>query len=357
MDPHTLAKHTILKRYFDGWLPILTSRFGPVLFIDGFAGPGVYRGGEPGSPIIVLNAAKEHRRKITGKVHFLFIEARQDRFERLEEEIEKIRPLPPNFDVDVHHGRFEELERTLDDIHERGSVLVPTLAFIDPFGFTGFPMRLVEKIFKNPRAEVIITFMVRDLDRFLEFRPERMEELYGGTAWRSCLEVENPRERRTCLVQAYEAPLRGVGAKFTLAFEMADKNDNTIYYMVYGTTHRKGMEVMKAAMLHVDRTLHYRFADLVPFEQRRLLEFGVGGTWVELAANEVWDHFAGRVVRVGEVDDYVTCETLFPFQKKILKELLTRTPPAIEYVDPPDRFGTFPRDSMRIRFFPKPSAG
>ncbi len=60
IEPHTQAKHAILKRYLQAWMPILSlARFPEVLYIDGFAGPGTYTGGEEGSPVIALRAAVE----------------------------------------------------------------------------------------------------------------------------------------------------------------------------------------------------------------------------------------------------------------------------------------------------------
>jgi hypothetical protein len=50
-DPHTLAKHRILKGYLGAWFPAMTlGAYGHrrVLIIDGFAGPGDYEGGEEG---------------------------------------------------------------------------------------------------------------------------------------------------------------------------------------------------------------------------------------------------------------------------------------------------------------------
>ena len=57
IEPHTAAKHQILRKYLDAWLPILGTYNNRMLYIDGFAGPGEYTGGEPGSPIIALEAA------------------------------------------------------------------------------------------------------------------------------------------------------------------------------------------------------------------------------------------------------------------------------------------------------------
>ncbi len=54
-------------------------RFPEILYIDGFAGPGAYEGGEAGSPIIALDTALGFQPPLTAKIHFLFVEERSDR--------------------------------------------------------------------------------------------------------------------------------------------------------------------------------------------------------------------------------------------------------------------------------------
>ena len=39
-EPHTLAKHAVLRGYLEAWFPILGSWSGRLLYVDGFAGPG-----------------------------------------------------------------------------------------------------------------------------------------------------------------------------------------------------------------------------------------------------------------------------------------------------------------------------
>src|SRR6266480_4373366 len=60
LGEHTPGKHLVLRNYLNAWLPILGMTHDRIVFIDGFAGPGEYAGGEPGSPIIALRALKEH---------------------------------------------------------------------------------------------------------------------------------------------------------------------------------------------------------------------------------------------------------------------------------------------------------
>ena len=50
LDDHTRGKHLVLRSYMDAWLPIVLNTYERALFVDGFAGPGEYRRGEPGSP-------------------------------------------------------------------------------------------------------------------------------------------------------------------------------------------------------------------------------------------------------------------------------------------------------------------
>jgi len=54
-EPHTEAKHEILKKYLQAWIPII-SRFGKANYIDGFAGPGIYNNGKKGSPLIAIQS-------------------------------------------------------------------------------------------------------------------------------------------------------------------------------------------------------------------------------------------------------------------------------------------------------------
>src|SRR5271163_569838 len=78
MVPHTAAKHLLLKRYLDRWFPILGKYNPRINYIDGFAGPGEYEDGEPGSPLLAIEAAKYHVERGTlasnVEINFIFIE-------------------------------------------------------------------------------------------------------------------------------------------------------------------------------------------------------------------------------------------------------------------------------------------
>lgn len=62
-------------------------KFPEILYIDGFAGPGQYSKGEPGSPIIALDTALGYKPPLTAKMHFLFVEADKERANHLRRQI------------------------------------------------------------------------------------------------------------------------------------------------------------------------------------------------------------------------------------------------------------------------------
>jgi three-Cys-motif partner protein len=65
LEPHTRAKHEILRRYLEAWSAILSlGGFPTIAYVDGFAGPGAYDNGEDGSPIIALKSALTHQMRI-----------------------------------------------------------------------------------------------------------------------------------------------------------------------------------------------------------------------------------------------------------------------------------------------------
>ena len=265
-DPHTDAKHQILEEYLKAWFPILTRWNGKIIYIDGFAGPGVYSKGEDGSPIIAIKTAQNHSQSSTfNEILFLFIEKDKERVKNLQEVIAKKFPsLPHKFKCIIKGDEFAPtLEKFLDDVDSSGDRLSPTLAFIDPFGYSGMPMTLIARLLANSKTEVIITFMTGFIVRFTdEMRAEALDELFGTNEWRKVNQIKEFEEREKFLIDLYTKQLReAAGATYVRTFEMRDSANRPLYHLVFGTKNLKGMEVMKAAMFKVDRRGTYKFSD------------------------------------------------------------------------------------------------
>jgi three-Cys-motif partner protein len=117
LEPATAAKHRLYKSYFDAWWPILlqpsprTGRsWSKVTFLNAFAGPGRYEGGEEGSPVFtldrLLNVAVRRMGLSRQRVHLIFIEKDRARYEHLLGELTtRFGPLPDlPVHVEVCHG-------------------------------------------------------------------------------------------------------------------------------------------------------------------------------------------------------------------------------------------------------------
>ena len=107
MVPHTAAKHMLLKRYLDRWFPILGKYNQRMNYIDGFAGPGEYEDGEPGSPLLAIEAAKHHVENGTlapnVNVNFIFVEANPDYSRHLQGKLDTL-ARPSQFKAGIIQG-------------------------------------------------------------------------------------------------------------------------------------------------------------------------------------------------------------------------------------------------------------
>src|SRR3989344_4556133 len=219
IEPHTEAKHTILRKYLDAWIPIISQWAPQFNIIDGFAGPGEYKGKQEGSPIIVIKSIIGHRVKIKSKVKLLFIENDPERFEFLKSKLNNI-PLPPNVEYGCECNDFVVvMNGHLDNIANSHTKLAPTFVFIDPFGFKDIPFSLISKIMNNDSCEVLITFMYEEVNRFVD--EPRLEntynQLYGTEEWKNARGLNDPKERFEVLHNAYMKQLRTI-AKYVRSF-------------------------------------------------------------------------------------------------------------------------------------------
>jgi three-Cys-motif partner protein len=224
IEPHTLAKHAILRRYLNAWTAILGSsrNFENIVYVDGFAGPGIYANGEEGSPVIALRAALEHRSRIKTELRFLFVVQNEERARLLESALNSIEK-PDKFHIGVAVGKtFEEATRDVLDFYEQNPRRAsPTFAFIDPFGWTGIPFGLVRKILSFPHCEVLVNLMYEEINRFLSHPDQQaqFDMLFGTSAWREISSITGKTERRHRVRSLYQAQL-GTAAKYVRSFEM-----------------------------------------------------------------------------------------------------------------------------------------
>ena len=286
---HTRVKHILLEKYLDAWIPIL-GRWNPkICYFDGFAGRGDYRDEKTGkiisigSPIIALKVA-DRQANYFDKILFVLIEKDEDNFKNLKEVLEREKVNINNLKkIEIIMENFEfsdSCEEIFDNLEQKECILIPSFFFIDPFGFSGIPFRIIKKILTNPKTEVFFNFMARDIGRFLELPQVEniFMELFNTDEWRNLLELPN---RDQALTELYRKQLhQDAEVKYSLQFRVSESERlKTLYYLVHATNNLKGHNIMKGIMFN--QSVHGSFAYLGPndlSERSQIRLFNVNDT-------------------------------------------------------------------------------
>lgn len=329
MPAHTRAKHEILTHYLGAWYPILSSWRGRILYIDGFAGRGRYNDGSEGSPQIALRRLLDHHyfRQMNCEFVFIFIEKNRDNAENLELELKTLEgeyaPWPANVRWQVVNESFDtQMQELINDVKAQNQQLAPTFAFIDPFGYTRFPMSLLAELARTPNSELFINFMVGFVQRFIGRSGQEapMRALYGKDVADVLEGFEEGGNRIDHLCDVYAETLReATQLQHIQRFFMRNKTGNVSYALIHATSHQTAFKRMKDAMWKVDPGGNYTFSDrtgdspvlFVPDPDLRPL------------ASAIVEHFIGRSrVTAQEVRDFAALETSFrePHATAVLKQ-------------------------------------
>ena len=357
LDPHTGAKHAILRRYLQAWVPILTQGgFPKVAYIDGFAGPGRYEDGEDGSPIIALKAAVDRAARIKGDVIFLFVEEKPDRADFLRQLVDVLE-RPTNFIIQIEGGKtFEEAFSEFHRRHMDGrGRLPPTFAFIDPFGWKGVPFSVIQSILGQQRCEILITFMYEEINRFIGLpdQDSNFDSFFGTGDWRTGIRLASPTERNRFLHDLYLRQLKDAAhAKYVRSFQMRNLLGSIDYYLFYATGSLLGLKKMKEAMWKVDQSGAFTFSDAT--NPNQLVLFGNEPQY-DLLKQQIMRELSGRIVTVGDVEEFVLADTAFRethYKQQILKPMELANPSQLQILDAPPnrRLGTFADPGLRLRF-------
>ncbi len=313
LEPHTEAKHDILRRYLGAWYPIMGTYARNIgsdrlVYVDGFAGPGEYLGGEDGSPVIALKTLLQHAlwsSKLRSLQYtFLFIEKIAEAADHLNTVLSRI-PVPHNVSVHAEVGEFGTvIPELLNTLQRSGRRLAPAFVFVDAFGPTGFPMELLHRLLAYRESELLITLNLRSLDRLylpvVERHPQ-IDLLYGTGDWRQCQGVAEPQSREDCLRNTYHTSLMKVPNVRVRDFRMINKHNQTSYYLVYATHHPKGLAVMKEAMSKVDPSGAFTYSDITNPNQPFLFGAEFDELHARNYAQELGSKNAGRAVGLEEL--------------------------------------------------------
>ena len=132
--------------------------------------------------------------------------------------------------------------------------LVPTLFFVDPWGYKGLSLRLINAIMKDWGCDCIFFFNYNRINMGLNNKAvkEHMDALFGeerADMLRHRLASVCPREREMAIVEELTKALKEMGGEYVLPFCFKNEQGNrTSHHLIFVSKHFRGYEIMKDIM-------------------------------------------------------------------------------------------------------------
>ncbi|MFZ1971284.1 MAG: three-Cys-motif partner protein TcmP [Candidatus Acidiferrales bacterium] len=247
-------KSRIVTKYFWAWAKIMISaarrREGRIAYMDLFAGPGRYSDGTLSTPVTVLQTAIKEA-DFREMLVTIFNDKNPTNVKSLREIIGAI----PGIETLKYKPQIEneEVGQKIVDRLE-GIRLIPTLLFVDPWGYKGLSLGLIKSVLQNWGCDFVFFFNYNRINPGLnnDAVREHMNDLFGAKRAemiRERLAGLGPDEREGLIMEELSQALRELGATYVLPFTFKnEQGTRTKHHLVFGSKNVKGYEIMKEIM-------------------------------------------------------------------------------------------------------------
>ncbi|MCU0497115.1 MAG: three-Cys-motif partner protein TcmP [Anaerolineae bacterium] len=248
------VKAAIVAKYFYAWanviMPTVKKDDRHIAYIDLFAGPGRYEDGTKSTPLLVLEKAIQNP-EMTQRLVTIFNDLNKDNTFSLEKAIQELPNIQKlKYQPQIHNY---EVGNEIVAIFER-MTLIPTLFFVDPWGYKGLSLRLINSVLKNWGCDCIFFFNYNRINMGLNnvFVKQHIDALFGeqrADELRKKLETLSSDERELTIVEEIAQALKEMGGKYVLPFRFKnEQNSRTSHHLIFVSKHFKGYDIMKNVM-------------------------------------------------------------------------------------------------------------
>lgn len=295
-------KTKIVSEYFSIWARIMKSKANSdrLAYIDLFAGPGRYTDGSKSTPLKVIEFVLSDP-ILCKKMVLIFNDADPEFVESLVTECKAI----PGIERLVHKPIFSNTQ-VGDELAELFSKikLVPTFAFIDPWGYKGLSSKLITALVKDWGSDAVFFFNYNRINMGInnEKVEEHMNAIFGeerAEVVRLKLNRLSPPERELLIINELAQSLSDNGIKYVLPFRFSKNTRNrTSHYLIFVTKHILGYEMMKNVMWknsseHEDGIASFSF---IPVQNTQLSFLSLFNRPLDDLGNELLKTFSGRTL-------------------------------------------------------------
>ncbi|MDY7005507.1 MAG: three-Cys-motif partner protein TcmP [Cyanobacteriota bacterium] len=247
----SLVKAEIVAKYFWAWakviMPQAKKRGTNIAYIDLFSGPGRYQDGSKSTPLLILERAIADV-DMREKLITIFNDKNSDNTDSLQQAINSL----PSIKTLKHKPQVlnTEIGREVVQVFPN----IPTLFFIDPWGYKGLSLQLISSTIAGWGCDCIFFFNYNRINSGLNnSRVEtHINELFGkeqANLLREQILNLQPDERESKIVQAIGDALKRVGGSYFQHFCFKKEDINrTSHYLIFVSKNNRGHSIMKDIM-------------------------------------------------------------------------------------------------------------
>ncbi|MFO0628898.1 MAG: three-Cys-motif partner protein TcmP [Polyangiales bacterium] len=335
----SLVKSTIVTKYFGAWAKVILprARDGRIAYLDLFAGPGRYEQGAESTPIMVLRHALSDPKLQQGLVT-IFNDRDADNCASLEKSLAEIDGIgtlrhPPKV---MNREVGTEMVKLFDAMS-----FVPTLFFVDPWGYKGLSLKLINSVLKNWGCDGVFFLNYNRINAGLsnELVRQHMEALFGAERLKDLRETMaglSPADREIAVIEELAQALHELGGRYVLPFQFRnDAGTRTSHYLVFVSKDPTGYKIMKDIMARESSLWDQGVPSFsyCPADHRFPLLFSLNRP-LDALGPMLLDEYAGRTLTVETIyeEHNVGRPYILANYKEVLKDLEARGEIS---VDPP----------------------
>ncbi|MCW3101697.1 MAG: hypothetical protein JWO09_137 [Bacteroidetes bacterium] len=247
------TKAAIVSEYFSVWSSIILSNknVDKIAYIDLYCGPGVYNDGTHSTPLQIITKAINSP-TLSKKLVLSFNDKEKANIERLQQEIDRLENIKNIADNITYNN--DEIEDTIAEMFQNVNI-VPSLVFVDPFGYKGLSLKLLSALFKDWGCDCVFFFNYNRINMAITNPKveDYMTSLFGKARFNDLraryAKSNNPQERESMILEALRVSIKEKGGEYFLPFKFwKDEDNKTSHHLIFISKHQKGYTMMKEIM-------------------------------------------------------------------------------------------------------------
>lgn len=245
------VKAQIVSSYFGAWSRVIKKWNGSMGYIDLFCGPGKYADDQLSAPLLIINSTLEDS-QLASKMQFVFNDYDPTNIETLKDAIAQI----PNAHMLGERVRFYD-QTVGQDFYTKLNIPknMPVLSFVDPFGYKGLTLKLIDKLIANSGSDCIFFFNYNRINMALSSNTKFDDYLNGLFGEQRTQDLKKqlsslpPAQREPVVLNALIEALRESKGNYVLPFKFySTEMLRTSHFIIFVTKHPVACKIMKQIM-------------------------------------------------------------------------------------------------------------